>query len=484
MRQIDTMGEKITIEPVTRIEGHAKITLDLADDGHVADAKFHVVEFRGFEKFVEGRHFTEMPTVTSRICGICPVSHHLAAAKAGDALVGATPPRPATLLRRLMHKGQLIQSHALSFFHLSSPDLLIGWDADPAKRNILGLVAEKPEVAKRGIALRRFGQEIIEAVGGRKIHPEVCVPGGMSRRLSTEDRDRLRAGIDEALDHAAFGLDLLKQYVEDHRQEVESFAVFPSKYLSLVTPDGGLEVYDGLLRIVDENGTPLESGWDPADYLGLIGEVTEDWSYLKFPFYRPDGYPEGSYRVGPLARLNVAEAVPTPRAGREWEIWRGLASGRPVGGSMFYHWARLIETLFCLERAADLLDDPDITASDLITTTDRVQGQGVGVIEAPRGTLIHHYWANPDGSVARANLIVATGHNNYAMNRAILDVARQYVDGTNVEEGMLNRVEAAIRCYDPCLSCSTHAIGRMPLVVELRGPDGTLLETVSRGVKR
>ena len=478
------MGKKITIEPVTRIEGHAKITLDVGDDGRVADAKFHVVEFRGFEKFVEGRHFTEMPTVTSRICGICPVSHHLAAAKAGDALVGATPPRSATLLRRLMHKGQLIQSHALSFFHLSSPDLLIGWDADPAKRNILGLVAEKPEVAKRGIALRRFGQEIIEAVGGRKIHPEVCVPGGMSRRLSTEDRDRLRAGIDEALGHAAFGLDLLKQYVEDHRQEVESFAVFPSKYLSLVTADGGLEVYDGLLRIVDENGTPLEAGWDPADYLGLIGEVTEDWSYLKFPFYRPDGYPEGSYRVGPLARLNVADEVPTPRAAKEWEIWRGLASGRPVGGSMFYHWARLIEILFSLERAADLLDDEDITGSDLIATTDRVHEEGVGVIEAPRGTLIHHYWANPDGSVARANLIVATGHNNYAMNRAILDVARQYVDGTHVEEGMLNRVEAAIRCYDPCLSCSTHAVGQMPLVVELRGPDGTLLETVTRGVKR
>jgi len=478
------MAQKVTIEPVTRIEGHAKITLDLDDAGKVSDAKFHVVEFRGFEKFVEGRHFSEMPTITSRICGICPVSHHLAAAKAGDALIGAEPPRPATLLRRLMHKGQIIQSHALAFFHLSSPDLLIGWDADPARRNILGLVAEQPDVARRGIALRQFGQEIIQAVGGRKIHPDVCVPGGMSRALDPKQRDRLRAGIDEALEHADFGLGLIKTYFEQHAAEVDTFASFPSKYLSLVDSEGRFEVYDGLLRIVDENGTPLEAFWDTDDYLGLIGEVTEDWSYLKFPFYRPDGYPEGSYRVGPLARLNVAEDVPTPRAGAEWESWRRLASGRPVSASMYYHWARLIEVIFSLERAAELLDDPDILSTDLITTTDQVLDQGVGVIEAPRGTLIHHYWANPDGSVAKANLIVATGHNNYAMNQAILAVARQYVDGTNLQEGMLNRVEAAIRCYDPCLSCSTHAIGQMPMVVQLRGPDGTLLSTATRGVSR
>jgi len=478
------MAKKITIEPVTRIEGHAKITLQLDEAGRVVDAKFHVVEFRGFEKFLEGRHFSEMPTITSRICGICPVSHHLAAAKACDALVGATPPRPADLLRRLMHKGQVIQSHALSFFHLSSPDLLLGFGADPARRNIVGLAVERPEVARRGIALRKFGQEIIEAVGGRRIHPAACVPGGVTRRLARKDRDRLRAGIDDARDHAIFGLNLIKAYVESHRQEVETFADFPSKYLALVTPSGGLAMYDGLLRLVDENGTPLEPAWDPSDYLGLIGEVTEDWSYLKFPFYRPAGYPAGTYRVGPLARLNVAEAVSTPTAAEQWEIWRGLAAGRPVAGSMFYHWARLIEIIFALERAAELLEDPDITGTDLIATTDEVREQGVGIIEAPRGTLIHHYWANGDGSVAKANLIVATGHNNHAMNQAILAVARKYVDGTHLKEEMLNRVEAAIRCYDPCLSCSTHAVGRMPLVIDLHGPDGTLLHTVARPAGR
>ena len=475
------MARKITIEPVTRIEGHAKITLHLGDDGRVTDARFHVVEFRGFEKFVEGRPFSEMPTITSRICGICPVSHHLAAAKACDALVGATPPRPASLLRRLMHKGQVIQSHALSFFHLSSPDLLLGFDAPPEKRNILGLVAEKPEIARRGIALRKFGQEIIAAVGGRKIHPDVCVAGGMSRALDRADRDRLRAGIDEALGHADLGLGLIRDYTAAHADEVNTFAAFPSKYMGLVDPQGGLEMYDGLLRLVDETGRPLEAFWDPRAYLGLIGEVTEDWSYLKFPFYRPQGYPEGAYRVGPLARLNVAERVPTPRAAAAWEAWRAAGHGGPVAGSMYYHWARLVEIIFSLERAAELLDDPDITSTDLITPAGPVQPEGVGVIEAPRGTLIHHYWANPDGSIQKANLIVATGHNNTAMNRAVLAVARKYVDGHHLAEGMLNRVEAAIRCYDPCLSCSTHAVGQMPMTVELLGPDGRLLARTARG---
>ncbi len=477
------MGRKITIEPVTRIEGHAKITLHLDDGGQVTDAKFHVVEFRGFEKFVEGRPFSEMPTITSRICGICPVSHHLAAAKACDALVGADPPRPAQLLRRLMHKGQVIQSHALSFFHLSSPDLLLGFDSPPAGRNILGLVAERPEIALRGIALRKFGQEMIAAVGGRRIHPDVCVAGGMTKALAPGDRDRLRAGIGDAIGHAEMGLALMKDYVAGHRDEVETFASFPSKYMGLVDPDGGLEMYDGLLRLVDEAGRPLEAGWDPKAYLGLIAEVTEDWSYLKFPFYRPHGYPEGSYRVGPLARLNVAQHVGTPRAAAEWDAFRRVGMGRPLAGSMYYHWARLIEIIFSLERSAELLADDDIVGTDLLAPAGPVRPEGVGVIEAPRGTLIHHYWANPDGSIQKANLIVATGHNNHAMNQAILAVARQYVHGARLAEGMLNRVEAAIRCYDPCLSCSTHAVGRMPMTVELRGPDGRLLDRAARGTE-
>jgi len=475
------MARRITIEPVTRIEGHAKIVLELDEAGCVSDAKFHVVEFRGFEKFVEGRHFSEMPTVTSRICGICPVSHHLAAAKAADALVGATPPRPAELLRRLMHKGQIIQSHALSFFHLSSPDILLGFDAPPGVRNVFGLLAEKPEIARRGIALRKFGQEIIEAVGGRKIHPDVCVPGGMNRALSTDDRDRLRGGLDAAMETAELGLTLFRDFCEANADLVAAFAVFPSNYMSLVDPDGRLEMYDGMLRVADAEGEPLEDVWRPEDYLSLIAEVTEDWSYLKFPFYRPLGYPEGSYRVGPLGRMNAASGVPTPRAHAEWVAFRDLAGGRPVEGSMYYHWARMIEIIYAIERAAEFLDAPAIIGRDLIAETGEMRGEGVGVIEAPRGTLFHHYHVAPDGSVSKANFIVATGNNNHAMNRAVLEVARLYVDGERLAEGMLNRVEAAIRCYDPCLSCSTHAAGSMPLYIELRGPQGGLLDSVRRG---
>jgi len=240
-------------------------------------------------------------------------------------------------------------------------------------------------------------------------------------------------------------------------------------------------LYDGMIRIVDSEGQPLEAAWDPNDYLSLIGEVTEDWSYLKFPFYRPQGPDEGAHRVGPLARLNAVRGVPTPLAASEWELFRQLTNGKPVPGSRYYHWARLVEILYCLERAAALLDDPDILGTDLVATSNEVHPEGIGVLEAPRGTLIHHYWANPDGSIAKANFIVATGHNTAAMNRAVLEVAKQYVDGTNLQEGMLNRVEAAIRCYDPCLSCSTHAVGQMPLVVKLASPQGEVLSVVARG---
>jgi NAD-reducing hydrogenase large subunit len=476
----ETSTRTITINPVTRIEGHAKITIQLDAVGNVADTQFHVVEFRGFEKFCEGRFFAEMPQITARICGICPVSHLLASAKACDAVLGAPILRPAKLLRELLHMGQLTQSHALSFFHLSAPDLLLGYDADPAIRNVVGLIQQHPDIAVKGVRLRKYGQEIIKFTGGRKIHPDFPIPGGVNKALTVAERDEMRKGLPEAFAQAKFALDLLKKYQEAHHDEVETFASFDSNYMGLVQPDGALEHYDGNLRFTDQNGKIVEDQVPPANYLEVIAEATEPWSYLKFPFIKWLGYPAGMYRVGPLARLNLASKISTPQANaalREWKDGRN-----PVRRSSFYyHWARLIEILYALERTQQLLDDPDICSTDIMVTARPVNEQGVGVIEAPRGTLFHHYWVDGNGRIEKVNLIVATGHNNLAMNRSVLSVAKKYVKGNQLQEGMLNRVEAAIRCYDPCLSCSTHAVGQMPLHVQLVAPDGQVLDELARG---
>lgn len=475
----ETNSNTITINPVTRIEGHAKITIHLDEAGDVADTRFHVVEFRGFEKFCEGRFFAEMPQITARICGICPVSHLLASAKACDAILGVAIPRPAKLLRELLHMGQLTQSHALSFFHLSAPDLLLGFDSSPASRNIIGLIQQHPDIARRGIRLRKFGQEVIKLTGGRKIHADFPVPGGVNKALTLVERNEMLAGLPEAAQHARFALDLLKKYHADHQQEVEEFASFNSSFMGLVTPDGALEHYDGKLRFCDTNGNTLEDQINPASYLDVIAETTEDWSYLKFPFVKSLGYPDGMYRVGPLARLNVADHISTPLADAELQEWR--SPGIPVRHSSFYyHWARLIEIVYALERIEQLLADRDICSTEILAGGRPTNEQGVGVIEAPRGTLFHHYWVDAGGRVEKVNLIVATGHNNLAMNRAVKAIAQKYVQASKLQEGMLNRVEAAIRCYDPCLSCSTHAVGQMPMRVELVDAVGHVLQTLQR----
>jgi len=472
-------AQTITINPVTRIEGHAKITIHLDNVGNVTDTRFHVVEFRGFEKFCEGRFFAEMPQITARICGICPVSHMLASAKACDAILGVEIPRPAKLLRELLHMGQLTQSHALSFFHLSAPDLLLGYDADPALRNVIGLIRQLPDVAKRGIRLRKFGQEVIKLTGGRKIHADFPVPGGVNKALTTAERDEMLTGLPEALEHARFALDLLKKYQWDHLQEVEEFARFDSSFMGLVQADGSLEHYDGALRFCDAKGNLLEDQVNPADYLDVIAEATEAWSYLKFPFIKRLGYPQGMYRVGPLARLNVCDQISTPQADDELQEWRSL-SIPPRHSSFYYHWARLIEIVYALERTQQILDDPEICSTDIMVGGNPTNHEAVGVIEAPRGTLFHHYWVDEHGRVEKVNLIVATGHNNLAMNHAVQAVAEKYVKVNTLQEGMLNRVEAAIRCYDPCLSCSTHAIGQMPIRVELVDAAGRVLQTLAR----
>ena len=475
------MAKTILINPVTRIEGHARISLHLDEHGQVADARFHVNEFRGFEKFCEGRHFTEMPTITPRICGICPVSHSVSSAKACEMIMKLTPSPAGDRVRRLIHLGQVISSHALSFFHLSSPDFLLGWDADPAARNILGLAEKFPDVARRGIRLRKFGQEISERVTGKKIHAMGIVPGGVGFPLREEHRQALLQWIPEALETTRIGLDIFKKYLEEHRDEVNSFATFDTLYMGTVGPEGELELYDGKLRVVDAEGALLEDQLDPAHYLDYIVERPVSWSYLKYPYYKPRGYPKGFYRVGPLARLNVASRMKTPRAQQEFERFKTLGEKRPVHGTFYFHYARLIETLGCVEEAHQLLDDPAITATDVQAHGQRNQSEGVGCSEAPRGTLFHHYTANETGVLTRVNLLIATGQNNPSMNQSVLAVARQYINGEDVPEAALNRVEAAIRCYDPCLSCSTHALGSMPFVVELRDHRGDLLRTIRRG---
>jgi NAD-reducing hydrogenase large subunit len=472
-------AQKITIEPVTRIEGHAKVTIHLDDKGDVTHAYLHVNEFRGFEKFCEGRMVFEMPYITPRICGICPVSHHLAAAKAGDAVMGTPPPRPANLLRELMHMGQIVQSHGMHFFELAGPDLLLGFDADPAVRNVVGIIGANPELALRAVNLRKWGQEIISTLGGRRIHPVFAVPGGVNKALLPAEREAILKDIDAQIETTKIGLKIIKDWAAANKEDIDKFGVFPTGYFGLVTPKNGLELFDGKIRLIDSTGKQLEL-FEGKNYLDHIAEHVENWSYLKFPYYKKLGYPGGVYRVGPLGRLNASEVIETPMANEEFKAWKQINNGKPVENTLLYHYARLIETLFAIERVRILLEDPDIFSTDIMNTKKNFQGVGVGVIEAPRGTLIHHYWANENGQLEKVNLIVSTGHNNWAMSNAVDSVAKTYISGQKVREGLLNRVEAAIRAHDPCLSCSTHAVGQMPMVIDIVDPAGTTIQTLQR----
>jgi len=476
------MTQRIVIDPVTRIEGHAKISIFMDDAGNVSDAEFHVVEFRGFEKFCEGRPYSEMPGITPRICGICPVSHLLASAKAGDAIMAVNIPPAADKLRRLMNLGQIIQSHALSFFHLSAPDFLLGWDTPQAKRNVFGLIAANTELARAGIRLRQFGQEIIAVLGGQKIHPSWAVPGGVRSPLTEEGRARIRAWLPEAYATTKIAFDLFKKTLDTHKKEIEIFGNFPSLFMGLVEPDGTWEHHGGKIRFTDSSGSIIADQLDPQKYYEYIGESVQSSSYLKSPYYLPLGFPDGMYRVGPLARLNIAEQMGTPKADAELKKFKKFGRGRSaVTSSFLYHYARLIEILASIERVEAAMDDADLLSEDLRANAGINSLRGVGVSEAPRGTLFHDYTVDRDGLLRKVNLIVATGQNNLAMNQTVAQIARHYVRGNKIPEPMLNRVEHGIRCYDPCLSCSTHAVGQMPLHVQLIAPDGTVLNEIARG---
>jgi len=469
------VGQRIVIEPVTRVEGHGKITIQLDENGNVVDACFHVTQLRGFEKFCEGRPYSEMPSLVERICGICPISHSIASAKACDEILGVRIPETGDKLRRLVNCGEFIQSHALSFFYLSAPDLALGFDAPPEKRNLIGLLEANPSMASDGIRLRSIGQQVIEACAGKRIHPSWVVPGGVNEPLRKEQRERLLCLIPDGYRIVHRTLAWLKEQFHRFNEEIRTFANFPSLFMGLVNKEGNLEHVNGALRIVDAKGRFVADGVDGASYRSLIGERSESYSYLKSPYYLPLGYPDGMYRVGPAARLNVCNGCGTTMADQEWAEFIRLDRG-PVMSSFHNHLARLIEILYSLETMEKLLGEDDILDTRVRSYAKPNFSEGVGIVEAPRGVLIHHYRVDEQGLMQWANMIVATGNNNLAMNKGVLQVAKRFVQGDRIPEAALNRIEGVIRAFDPCLSCSTHAIGGAGLRIELVNSAGEVLD--------
>jgi len=470
------MSKTIVIDPVTRIEGHSKITIHLDEAEEVKEALFHVTQLRGFEKFAEGRPFHEMPSLMARICGICPVSHLIASAKAGDMLLSVRIPPTAAKLRRIMNLAQIAQSHALSFFYLSSPDLLLGMDANPSERSLVGVARANPTLARNGVRLRSIGQQIIEILGGKRIHPGWVVAGGVSHPLSREHRDRILAMLPEAIAIADSTVDWFTSQLDKFKEEIAVFANFPSLYMALVGANGELETYDGWLKIVDDTGKAVVDRLQPEDYDTILAEAITPYSYVKSPYYKPLGCPAGMYRVGPLARLHIASQCGTARADKALHFFRQLDHR----SSFYYHYARLIEILFAFEKIEQLLNEPDILDEHVRALASPNCYEGFGVAEAPRGTLMHHYRIDKNGLITYVDLIIATGHNNLAMNQGITQAAKHYIKKGRVSDGILNRIEAVIRTYDPCLSCSSHAYGQMPLHIQVIAADGAVLDEVRR----
>ena len=471
--------KRVVIEPVTRVEGHGKVSILLDDNNEVTQARLHIVEFRGFERFIQGRPFWEVPVLVQRLCGICPVSHHLAAAKAMDRIVGGENLTPtAEKMRRLMHYGQTFQSHALHFFHLCSPDLLFGFDADVAIRNVIGVAKDErfKHLAVQGVMMRKFGQEVIKATAGKKIHGTGAIPGGINKNLSLAERDFFLKDIDQMIQWSRDAVKIAKDYTVENLDTVKDFGSFPSNHLSIVREDGAMDLYNGNLRAIDADGEKIFDQVDNQQYADYIAEEVRPWSYMKFPFIKSIGPEKGWYRVGPLARVNTADFIDSPEAEEARKEFMAVTDGKPNNITMAYHWARMIEILHSAEKIRDLLHDTDLQGTDLVVKGDR-RSETVGIIEAPRGTLFHHYKVNDDDQVVMANLIVSTTSNNEPMNRAVAGVARDHLSGKpEITEGLLNHVEVAIRAYDPCLSCATHALGKMPLAVELYDAEGELID--------
>ncbi len=477
------MAKTLVIQPVTRIEGHAKVTIQLDDSGNVADARVHVIELRGFERFCVGKPVEEMPRITTRICGVCPWSHHLASAKATDAVFGVQIPSAGEKLRRLCNAIAYMEEHILHFYILSGPDFVMGPDADYAVRNVIGIIGAVPEVARRVVKVRHMCARMLEMVAGKAIHPAAAVPGGFSRPLQPEERDQLLPMAEECLDLAKFTISFAKSDIfPKYLDAVKTIGVITSGFLGTVTEDGTLDLYDGKLRMMYADGSYED--FAPEDYAEYIGEHVEEWTYLKFPYAKKrgpfqleDGAPS-LYRVNSLARINVADRISTPLAQAELEEFRSQF-GRPAQLTLLYHWARLIELLHNAEVVLQLLQDPEITSGDTRAKVTPRAARGIGVVEAPRGTLIHDYTTDEEGLLTHVNLLVATCQNNSAINLSVKQAAQALIKDGKYDQGVLNTVEMAIRAYDPCLSCATHRMdGTLPVRVDIVGPQGELLDSL------
>lgn len=470
--------KRVVVDPVSRVEGHGKVTLLLDADNKVKQARLHIVEFRGFERFIQGRPYWELPVLVQRLCGICPVSHHLAAAKAIDQLVGVDPenlPVSAEKLRRLLHFGQVLQSHALHFFHLASPDLLFGFESDINKRNIIAVLNEYPDIGLQGVKLRKYGQEVIRMVSGKRVHGTGAIAGGMNKSLDKAERDYLFQDIGQVIAWFETAVALIKKLFCCNLPYYDDFATIRSNYLGLIKPDGALELYHGGIRAKNDMGETIVDHLDYCQYNRYIHEEVRSWTYMKFPYLVSLGQKNGWYRVGPLARVNNCDYINTPLAEEARREFKAHSTEAMVHSTLAFHWARLIEALHCAESIKILLNDPDIMGHDLVAQGEK-RYEGIGVIEAPRGTLFHHYQIDENDIVTKANLIVSTTSNNMAMNESVRQVAAEYLSGQELTEPLLNNLEVAIRAYDPCLSCATHAVGKMPLQLELVDAEGRLLD--------
>lgn len=475
----------LVIQPVSRIEGHAKVTIQLDDTGNVADTRVNVIELRGFEKFCIGRPVEEMPRIVTRICGVCPWSHHLAASKAADAVFGVEPPPAGRKLRELCNSIAFMEEHILHFYFLAGADFLMGPDADPAVRNIIGIVEKMPDVARQVVRVRHLCAKMLEIISGKAIHPEASVPGGFSRPLLPAERDQLRKMAEECLELAKFSIKFAKENIfPQYLDMVKSLGVIETGFLGTVTEDGALNLYDGKLRLMSKDGSYVEFPYER--YTDYIAEHIEPWSYLKFPYDKRAGafsmdleHPNGIYRVNTLARMNVCDYIDTPLAQAELEEFR-KTFGRPAQLTLLYHWARLIELLYNAENVIRLLDDPEITSPETRKKVEPRAARGIGCVEAPRGTLIHDYTTDDNGILTNVNLIVATTHNNAAMNMSVKQAARSLIRDGKYDQGILNRVEMAIRAYDPCLSCATHKFdGTLAVRIDIYDHEGRLIDSLA-----